>query len=57
MLMQHLKEIVVNRETASYERARNKEKAKFLAAAAIAPGAEGRQVRPAMDVPPSHSEI
>lgn len=34
-----------------------KEKAKFLAAAAAAPGAEERQVRPAMDVPPSHSEI
>lgn len=40
MLMQLLKVIVVNRETASYERARNKGRKGQILSAAAAPGSE-----------------
>lgn len=48
--------IVVNRETALCEKARNKERDQILSAAA-APDAEGRQGRSAMDALSNHSEI
>lgn len=56
MLIQHLKVKVINRETALYEGARNKERKRQTLSAAAASGAVGRQGRSAMDVLPRHSE-
>lgn len=56
MLMQFLKVTVINRETSSQERARNKEREGTILSATAAPGAGGKQGRPAMDILSSHSE-